>query len=125
MSAEHVQTMNDLLAPAQELRAVCAALPQPRTMAYRLSDGPNGRTVHWAMAFTETVQFSLDDIPDADVTFVGDWKKMVVTARANRDGLTVDPGLTIEGDPAVLAEIGPVLELARSIATVPVEFPEV
>ena len=124
MSPEHVDRMNALLAGSEELRAACAGLAAPRVMAYRLADGPAGRTVHWRMLFHDTVRFELTEGP-AEVVYVGDWAQMIRAARAGRDGAVVDPGLRVEGDPAVLTEIAPVMELARDVATVPVDFPEV
>lgn len=124
MSQEHVDRMNALLAGSEEVRAVCAGLSAPRAMAYRLTDGPAGRTVYWRVSFDQTVRFELIDGP-ADVAFVGDWAQMIRATRAGRGGEEVDPGVRVEGNEVVLAEIGPVLELARSVATIPVDFPEV
>lgn len=125
MSPQHVAAMNELLDASAEVRAACAALPEPRAMGYELTNGPDGETVHWTVSFNGTVQFSLDRAERADVGFKGDWAQMIRATRANRDGGAVDPGVTVAGDPAALAEIGPVLERARSVATLPVEFPEV
>src|SRR5690606_4086100 len=73
MSAEHINVMNELLRDAPDVRAACAQLSQPRTMTYRLTDGPGGQVVHWTITFADTVQFSLDEAPAPDVRFVGDW----------------------------------------------------
>ena len=123
MSAEHVAAMNALLEDAPSVRKACSELPVPRVMAYRLADGPDGGDVHWAMTFTDTVRFSLQEHPEPDVCFVGDWTKMILASQGSREGEPQDPNLTIEGDAAVLAEIGAALEVARSVATVPVDFP--
>lgn len=79
----------------------------------------------WTMTCSDTARFSLQEDPSADVTFAGDWALMIRSSRANRDGVAADPGLAMEGDASVLAEITPVLEVARSVATRPVSFPEV
>lgn len=125
MSPEHVATMNELLDASAEVRAACSVLPQPRVMAYALEDGPDRRTVHWAMSFHDTVRFSLDPAAEPDVLLRGDWRRMMRASEVNRRGETADPGVTVEGNVGVLAEIGPVLELARSVATLDVEFPQV
>ena len=94
-------------------------------MSYDLADGPSSATVHWTMTFERTVRFSLDRPAEPDVILVGDWAQMVRSARAGRDGQSVDPGVTVAGNADVLAEIGPAFDAARSVATIPVEFPEV
>ena len=124
MSQEHVDRMNALIESSAEVRTASAQLSAPRTLAYRLIDGPGGADVHWRVACRDTVRFSLDDGP-ADVVLVGDWAQMIRSSRAARDGAVVDPGLRVEGDPSVLAEVGPVLEVARTVATIDVRFPEV
>jgi hypothetical protein len=124
MSSEHVAAMNELLDASADVRIACAALPQPRVMAYALEDGPDGRTVHWAVSFHGTVRFSLDPAPEPDVLLRGDWRRMMRASDANRRGETADPDVSVEGDVGVLEEIGPVLELARSVATLDVEFPQ-
>jgi hypothetical protein len=123
MSAQHVAAMNDILDRSPEVRAACALLPGPRTVGYRLAHGPDGATVHWAVTFQETVVFGLD-WRDADVVFVGDWAAAVRSAQARREGGAVDPALSVEGDAAVLKEVGPALAAAAAIAVVPVEFPD-
>lgn len=125
MSSEHVAAMNALLDASTEVRAACSALPQPRVMAYALEDGPDGHTVHWVASFRSTMQFSLDAVDQPDVLLRGDWRQVVRASDANRRGELVDPGVVVEGDAGVLAEVGPVLELARSVATLDVEFPQV
>jgi hypothetical protein len=125
MSEEHVAAMNALLEDAPQVREACAQLDRPRTMSYRLADGPAGRDVHWAVTFTDTVRFSLDEKAEPDVLLVGSWTQMIRASRANRHGEQIDPGVSIEGDAAVLAEVGPVLEASRAAATLPVQFPDV
>lgn len=123
MSQQHVDRMNALLESSAEVRSACSQLPAPRTLAYRLAEGPDGRDVHWRVTCRDTVQFSLDDGP-ADLVLVGGWAQMIRSSRAARDGEAVDAGVSVEGDPAVLAEVGPVLAVARTAATVDVRFPE-
>lgn len=125
MSADHVSAMNALLEDAPQVRKACAGLSGDRSMAYRLVDGPDGAEVHWTVTFTDTVRFFLTEHVTPDVLFVGDWRQMIRASKANRNGEQLDPGVSIVGDSAVLAEIGPVLETARSVATVPITFPDV
>lgn len=124
MSQQHVERMNQLLAASAEVRAACASLPAPRVLGYRLTNGPGGQTVHWRMSFQDTVQFQLEDLP-SDVLYVGDWSLMIRASRSSREKEAVDPQVVVEGDPAVLAEIGPVMAVARTVATLDVHFPEV
>ena len=125
MSAEHVATMNAILQDDAAVRAACSGLSRPWVMSYVLADGPGGSYVYWTVTFGETMQFSLDEAPAADVRLVGDWKQVVRSSSGARRGEELDPGVSIEGDTAALAEIGPVLEVGRAVATVPVEFPPV
>lgn len=125
MSEQHVASMNALLEDAPEVREACAGLSRPRTMAYRLTSGPTGADVHWTLSFSDTARFSLQEHPAPDICFVGDWRRMIQASQSARTGEPLDPQLDIEGDAAVLAEIGPVMEIARAVATVPVEFPAV
>jgi hypothetical protein len=126
MSQEHVDAMNALLRESEEVRAACRALPAPRTWSYRLADGPDGRDVDWTVRFADTVEFGL--VPPegrADVVFTGDWARMMRTTKASREGRQEDPGVTVTGDRAVVAETQAVLKVARAVATLPVEFPDV
>jgi hypothetical protein len=50
---------------------------------------------------------------------------MMRTTKASREGRQEDPGVTVTGDRAVVAETQAVLEVARAVATLPVEFPDV
>ena len=126
MSQEHVDAMNALLRDSEVVREACRSLPVPRTWAYTLADGPDGTVVHWTVRFADTVEFAVGE-PEvrADVVFTGDWARMVRSTRDGREGRPTDPGVTVTGDPAVLAETGPVLEVARAVATLPVELPDV
>ena len=124
MSPDHVAAMNALLADSEPVRAACTVLTRPATVGYRLANGPHGETVHWSVEIADTVRFSLGERP-ADVVLVGDWAQVIratTSARANR---SADPGLTVEGDQDLLPELMSVIGTARSVATLPVEFPQV
>lgn len=123
MSAEHIAAMNAILEGDPAVRAACTGLSRPYEMTYVLSDGPGGGDVHWTITFGDTMRFSLHEVPSADVRFIGDWKQMIRASSAGRRGEQVDAGVTIEGDTAALAEISPVLEVGRDVATMPVDFP--
>lgn len=125
MSADHIATMNALLRDAPTVRAACARLGQPRVLSYYLTDGPGGEPVHWTVTFGETVQFSLAEASTSDVRFVGDWTRMIQAARASQNGDKADSGVSLEGDHSVFAEINAVLETARAVATVDVDYPPV
>jgi hypothetical protein len=125
MSPEHVDAVNAIVAEDQSVRAACARLPRPRVVAYRLTNGPDGADVHWTASFADTLVLSLTEAPASDVQIHGEWADMIRSARANREGQATNPDLTIGGDHSVLGEIGPIMELARPFATLPVEFPDV
>lgn len=93
-------------------------------MVQRLDDGPGGQRVYYAMTFTDTVRFSLGDLPDADIVLVGDWGMMIAAARAAREGRTEDAGMSLERGEEALVEIGEIFALARTVATVPVDLTE-
>jgi hypothetical protein len=124
MSEEHVSRMNAILDKDEAVRRACADLDRVITMGYELADGPGGETVYWSMTFADTVRFGLER-PEADLVFVGDWKRMVSASRATRGGKPEDPGVQAVGDLTVLEQVGPVFALAQAVATVPVEFPDV
>lgn len=126
MSQEHVDAMNELLERSADVREACAATPTGpagRVLAYRLTDGPEGSTVRWSITFTDTVRFALEEHPSPDVTFVGDWSRMIRAARASRAGEPLDPGVEVVGDLEVMAAVGPAFAAAQAVATLPVEFP--
>jgi hypothetical protein len=124
MSQEHVDAMNAILRDSEPVREACSRLPVPRTWTYHLADGPDGRPVDWTVRFADTVEFSLEPVADADVVLAGDWAQMMRTVKAGREGRQLDSGATMTGDAAVVAETSPVLEVARAVATLPVEFPD-
>ena len=76
------------------------------------------------MTFTDTVRFGLDEVAEPDVLFVGDWRQMILASQGNRSGERLDPGVVMQGDMAVMEEIGPAFAAAQGLATIPVEFPE-
>jgi hypothetical protein len=125
MSQEHVDLMNALLEDAPTVQEACQVLGAPRTMTYELADGPGGADVHWTVRLDRTVRFSLDRPSDPDVLLAGDWTRMIRATVAARNGEVLDPGVTVTGDPALLAQVDAVLEVARAVAAVPVTFPEV
>jgi hypothetical protein len=124
MSPEHVAVMNALLEDDEAVRAACADLAAPFTLGYELADGPGGETVHWSMAFTDTVRFGLEKV-DADLLFRGDWARMVRASKGNRDGQPGDPGVEPVGDLEAFQRVAGVFAAAQAAATVPVQFPEV
>ncbi|WP_198663978.1 hypothetical protein [Jiangella endophytica] len=123
MSEDHVAVINTILRRDPAVHEACARLAGPRVLAYRLEREPGGEPVHWTIAFEQTVQFSLAEAAAPDVVLVGDWSVMIRAAKANREGVRVDPELSVEGDEEILDEILQVLGLASDIATVPVTFP--
>lgn len=124
MSPEHVAAMNAALVDDAEVRAACAALGGPKVLAYRLSDGPGGSTVHWTVTFDGTVSFGLEHDPRADVVLVGDWGAVVRATAAQREGRTESPVVSFEGDVALLGSLVPVLDAARQRASFDTTFPE-
>ena len=124
MSPEHVAIMNARLLDADAVRAACAELEKPLTLGYELTDGPDGETVFWTMAFEDTVRFSLDSEP-ADLLFKGDWARMIRTTMASRRGEQDDPGLETVGDLEVMTTVAPAFAAAQAVGTVAVQFPDV
>ena len=125
MSAEHVEAMNEVLLEAPTVRQACARLGRPRVLSYLLTGGPDGEAVHWTICFDHTIRFLLEEARSPDVRLVGDWKRMIGAVGDSRTGTKTDPGLSMEGDVTVLAEIEAVLEVGRSVATIQVEVPAV
>ena len=124
MSPEHVAAMNDKLAASDEVRKAGAQLDRTYTMAYVLSDGRDGGDEYWLMSLGPSgAQFALEPKPDADIVFRGDWRAMVDASRAAREGRQVDAGVAVEGDPEVVAVVGPVFSAAQQVATLEVDWP--
>lgn len=127
MSPGHVASMNALLTGARDVLRHCQALGRRYVVAYELTDGPAGAAVHWRVSFDPVigVRFGLTaPATDPDVVLRGDWCAMVRASAARRAGTGAAPGLRIDGDPGVLVAVGPALEAARAVATVPVTFPD-
>jgi hypothetical protein len=124
MSPEHVAAMNAILEDNESVRAQCSLLEKPLTLGYELLDGPDGETVYWSMAFTDTVRFGLEKV-DADLLFRGDWTRMIRATHRSRAGEAKDPGVEAVGDLDVMTAVGPAFAAAQAVATLPVQFPEV
>jgi pimeloyl-ACP methyl ester carboxylesterase len=125
MSPEHVAIANARLAAAPGVRAECAKLDRDYRIAYVLSDGPGGATVHWQMGFDRggTAWLALGaPSAKADVTIRGDYDAMVRASKATREGKSAPAAFETEGDPGTLQRIAPALVAARAAATVDVEF---
>ena len=124
MSAEHVAAMNTLLADSAEVREAGIALGRTYRLAYVLSDGRDGGDEHWLMSLGPAgVRFALEPEPDADITFRADWRAIVDTSKAAREGRDLDPGVTVEGDVTVLATVAPAFAAAQRVATLEVDWP--
>jgi len=126
MSPAHVDEMNAILRDAPEAATACQGLDRRYAVCYDLSDGPSGTSVHWSMEFDPEagVRMGLKDIPDADLTIVGDWSDAIKASRAQRRGEEYEAGLKFQGDPDVLETVGPAFAAAQQVATVDVSFPE-
>jgi hypothetical protein len=125
MSAEHVEIMNRRLAASEEVAAVAAQMPRSYEVAYRLRDEKADRTEFWLMQLGPSgVRFALEPSESADLTFVGDYQRMIDSSRASRGGETADPGLEVLGDPTVLESIAEVFAAAQKVGAVPVSWPE-
>jgi hypothetical protein len=125
MSQEHVDAMNALLQDAAVVQEACADLGGRCTLTYDLADGPAGETVHWTVELDHTVRFSLARPADPDVVLVGDWARMIRATREAGQGAQLDPGLSVAGDLELVARVGAVLEVARAVGAIPVDFPDV
>lgn len=126
MSHEHVAAMNDRLRTADDVRAACRELGQPRAMLYRLRNGPDGGSdVFWTLTYEDTIQFALADHPDPDVVLTGDWHTMLRAVRAARSGESAAPDLQVQGDPEVFARLNAILDIARPVATLDTVIPDV
>jgi hypothetical protein len=125
MSAEHVKAMNQVLEQSEEVRRACTSLDGPKVLAFRLSDGPGGADVHWALTYGNTMRFSLDEHPSPDVLITGDWKRMIRAVAAGRRGEAADPGVEIIGDQELFLRLNQILELGRGVATFEVSFPAI
>jgi hypothetical protein len=125
MSEDHVATMNALLHAAPTVRSECAKLDRPYVIAYELLEGPAGETLHWHVAFEETVQFGLVGHPAPDVIVTMAWRDMVLSSAAGRRGEEHDTDAVVDGDQDALVLTAPAFAAARAVATVPLTFPTV
>lgn len=126
MSPEHVRAMNEILAESSAVRAACAELDHDYAMCYELHDGPGGRTVYWAMTFGPDtgVRMSLEKPDRADLTYVGDWARLVRASAAQRRGERHDPDVAVHGDPEIPGKVAAAFTAAQRVATIDVVFPD-
>ena len=127
MSSEHVAQMNVLLRESTELLASVAPLGRRRALTYRLERAPSGIEYWTFEASDQGVRFILGVPPSpSDVILRTNWTATMQVALAEREGRELPmPEVEITGDVAALAVLQPVLEVARSIATVETRIPEV
>jgi hypothetical protein len=126
MSPEHVDAMNGLLAASDEIAEACSDLDRAYTLHYHLTGAPGGTEAHWTMTFDSAgVRFGLDRPSSADLVVESDYGEMIRSTIETRAGKqpTKQPPMT--GDLGVLEKIGPAFAVARSVATIDVEFPDV
>jgi hypothetical protein len=123
MSAEHVATMNDLLAASAEVAAATQALDRQYLIVYELDR--DGRLERWSVTLGPgELRFGLGEAGQPDLRLTGDWRRAVAASRLAREGQASDPGLAMEGDIGVLERLAPILAAAQSVATVAVEWPD-
>jgi hypothetical protein len=123
MSPEHVAVMNARLGASEELARAAAGLTRSYVMAYRLTDARTGRVEHWVLHFApHGVWFSLEPSETADLTFVGDYQRMIDTTRSRGDEDAA--GLEVIGDTGMLDAVADVFALAHAVGAVPVTWPE-
>ena len=123
MSREHVDAMNELIEKSDEVRQAGLALDRDYTMAYHLTRG-DGTIEGWSMTGGPTgFAFGLGERPDADVILTGSYELMIEATKASRAGEVIDPQITIEGDLEAMAKVSTVMETARPVATIDVDFP--
>jgi hypothetical protein len=120
MSQEHVAIMNERMAASTEVRQLLATLDRPLALAFELTAGPEGKTVHWALVLADTASFSLQPHPSADVTMRGDWTSMIQQTLGQSPRSEITPTGNLE----LLPKIMELLEAIRPYGTVPVELPD-
>lgn len=127
MSREHVRIVNRQLANADPVRRACADLDRSYTVGYELHQGPGSAVVHWAIVFdpVDGVRMELAKTEAPDLTYVGDWARVVRASAAGRRGKQLDPGVETRGDVGVLDTVGAAFAAAQEVATVDVRFPDV
>lgn len=130
MSARHVAEMNRRLAASPLIVDVCARLERPLRLAYALSVGPGGSTVHWTVTADRAgLRFGLGEPSEGvDLLVESDWADMIRTVEADRRGeappANVVPPRSTAGSPDAAASIAHLLTVAKPVATVPVRFPD-
>lgn len=120
MSPEHVAIMNERLALSAEVKYILATLDHPLSMAFELTDGPDGETVHWSLVFAGTARFGLQPHPSADVTMRGDWTSMIRQTMGQPTNSEVTPHGNLDALPKILE----LVEAIRPHGAVPVTFPD-
>jgi hypothetical protein len=127
MSAAHVDAMNQRLRESPEMQTVTARLTRELVLSYELRHGPHGETVHWTLyAGPQGAHFTLA-APEgkSGVTIHAFWSEMIRAAKANRKGESHEVVTEIRGDESMMIDIEKVLAVARDVATLECEFPEV
>lgn len=127
MSPDHVAQMNRLLSGSSAVRAAAASLGSTYTMTYQLLDAPHG-TEYWTIEISPSGMQFLLGAPKSpsDVTITSDWATTMRSAQAQKDGRAeADPDVQVSGDPALMARMDRVLEIARTEATVESRIPGV
>jgi hypothetical protein len=130
MSYTHVWMMNRALAADAASQAEAAMLDRTYTMAYELTDGPNGGTEWWLVTFDpdEGVSFSLSPPEQpADLTFTGDYGEYIrFMKRMGAGEATEDQQpVTISGNAQLMEIVGAAFAAARPAATFKTVFPDV
>lgn len=127
MSPDHVAQMNELLARSPAVQAAAASLGGDHTMTYQLHNAPSG-VEYWTIEVSPRgLRFVLGPpTSPSDVTVSADWAATMRSAQAQRDGAEETPvGSEVSGDPEVLTRLQPVIEVARTVATVDSRIPSV
>jgi hypothetical protein len=127
MSQQHVDTMNELIAATPEVQEAAAELGNDRLLAFELADGPGGETVWWSLTVGPSgFRMGLGRparLPD--VLIRSDFAAMIRSVRAGREGRSEEAPQEVVGDQELMARIFEVLEVARPVATLDSELPEV
>lgn len=125
MSRDHVAAMNEILATSTAARTAGAALDRDYVLGYRLTDGPGGDVVHWTFRLGPGgLALSLDPADRPDVLITGDYGDAIRASQAAREGRQLQTSFETDGDVTVLERIAPAFAVARSAATLDVEFPD-
>jgi len=125
MSPEHVSAMNERLRDAEEVRAACRELGEPRVLQFHLANGPDGADVYWTVEYHHTMQFGLEPHPEPDIVLSGDWTNQIRATVSSRTDEPVPQEISIQGDPELYAKLATIVELARPFATFDTRLPDV